>query len=52
MTTGRVEQKPARDRTCEVYLNLPAIALTGVIPNPHLNPSGFEWVLRHPRGFT
>jgi hypothetical protein len=38
---GRVEQKPARDRTCEDYQNPPTIAPAGAIPNPHLNPSGF-----------
>lgn len=46
MATGRVwigwvEQKPVHDSTGEVYLNPPAITLTGVIPTPHPNPSDF-----------
>jgi hypothetical protein len=51
MEMGRVRvewrKKPARDRTREVYLNPPAIALAGAIPNP--NQSSFGWISGHLR---
>jgi hypothetical protein len=37
-----VEQNPARNHACEVYLNLSTIISNGAILNPHPNPSGFE----------
>jgi hypothetical protein len=40
MTTGRVEQKPTRDRTHEVYVNPPVITPAGCGCNskPALEP--------------
>jgi hypothetical protein len=48
MATGRVEQKPARDRIREVYLNPPTITLAGAIPNTRTR----QVLGGHPHVFT